>query len=75
MEDLDDRRFILTSAIHYMNGPPHIGHAYENIIADCIVRFYRLLGRDAYLISGSDETWIKDAENCGINGIYGTRAQ
>ena len=59
MEDLDDKRFVLTSAIHYMNGPPHIGHAYENIIADCIVRFYRLLGRDAYLISGSDEHGLK----------------
>ena len=24
-------KFYLTTAIHYTNGPPHIGHAYEMV--------------------------------------------
>ncbi|HCH93826.1 MAG TPA: hypothetical protein DFK13_02980, partial [Erythrobacter sp.] len=38
--------YYLTTAIHYPNGKPHIGHAYETIAADVIARFQRLRGRE-----------------------------
>ena len=47
--------FYLTTAIAYMNGDPHIGHAYEVITSDAIVRLHRLLGYDTYFVTGADE--------------------
>ncbi|MEI7910620.1 MAG: class I tRNA ligase family protein, partial [Verrucomicrobiota bacterium] len=36
--------FYLTTAIDYTNGAPHIGHAYEKVLADVIIRYRRLRG-------------------------------
>ncbi len=51
--------FYITTAISYPNGPPHIGHAYEAIAADAIARFQRAQGRDAKLVTGTDEHGLK----------------
>ena len=47
--------FYITTAIAYMNGYPHIGHAYEFISADTIARVHRLLGYDVFFLTGADE--------------------
>lgn len=47
--------FYVTCAIDYVNGHPHLGHAYEKIGADVMARFQRLLGREVYLLVGTDE--------------------
>jgi methionyl-tRNA synthetase len=50
------KRYLVTSALPYANGPLHIGHltgAY--ISADIFVRFLRLLGKDVVWVCGSDE--------------------
>ena len=52
-------KFYITTAINYPNGKPHIGHAYEAIAADSIARFHRLDGRDARLVTGTDEHGLK----------------
>ena len=31
-----DKRFYITTAIDYVNGAPHLGHAYEKVVADVI---------------------------------------
>jgi methionyl-tRNA synthetase len=49
------KRFYITTAIDYVNGQPHLGHAYEKIIADVIVRSRRSLGQDAFFLTGLDE--------------------
>ena len=38
------KRFLITTAIDYANGSPHIGHAYEKILTDVIARYKRLSG-------------------------------
>jgi methionyl-tRNA synthetase len=48
-------RFYLTTAIDYVNGPPHLGHAYEKITADAIARYQRLSGADTLFVIGNDE--------------------
>src|SRR5438309_1966837 len=48
-------RFYLTTAIAYVNGPPHLGHAYEKITADAIARYQRLSGADTWFVIGNDE--------------------
>ena len=49
------KRFYITTAIDYVNGQPHIGHAYEKIITDVITRARRSLGQEAFFLTGLDE--------------------
>jgi methionyl-tRNA synthetase len=47
--------YLITTAIPYANGAPHIGHAYERIATDVMARFARLDGRDVLFVTGMDE--------------------
>ena len=47
--------FYLTTAIDYVNGAPHLGHAYEKVLADVIARFRRMMGDEVYFLTGVDE--------------------
>ncbi len=62
--------FYLTTAIDYTNGAPHIGHAYEKVLADIIARYQRLSGNEAYFLTGVDQHGQKvqqTAEKEGVN--------
>ena len=48
-------KFYITTPIYYVNGIPHIGHAYTTIMADVIKRYKILKGFDAFLLTGTDE--------------------
>ena len=47
--------FYITTPIYYVNGAPHIGHAYTSIAADVMARFKRLDGYDVFFLTGTDE--------------------
>jgi methionyl-tRNA synthetase len=49
------KRFYVTTAIDYVNGAPHVGHAYEKVIADVIARARRALGEEVFFLTGLDE--------------------
>ncbi len=49
------KRFYITTAIDYVNGQPHLGHAYEKIITDVIARARRSLGEEVFFLTGLDE--------------------
>jgi len=49
------KKFYITTAIDYVNGPPHIGHAYEKIATDVIARHYRQRNLKVFFLTGSDE--------------------
>lgn len=49
------KRFYITTAIDYVNGQPHLGHAYEKIVADVIARARRSLGQEVFFLTGLDE--------------------
>ena len=62
--------FYITTAIDYTNGAPHIGHAYEKVLADVITRYRRLSGKEAYFLTGVDQHGQKvqqTAEKEGVN--------
>jgi methionyl-tRNA synthetase len=61
--------FYLTTAIHYPNGRPHIGHAYEVIGADVLARFHRLMGREVRFQTGTDEHGLKMAQKSRELGV------
>ena len=61
--------YYITTAIHYPNGRPHIGHAYETIAADVMARFQRLNGREVRFQTGTDEHGLKMAQKARELGI------
>lgn len=48
-------RFYVTTPIYYVNDVPHIGHAYTTVAADILARFNRLLGKEVFFLTGTDE--------------------
>ncbi|MDO8473966.1 MAG: methionine--tRNA ligase [bacterium] len=62
-------KFYITTAIPYVNAPPHIGHALEFVQTDVIARYHREKGEEVLLLSGSDENALKNvqaAEKAGV---------
>ena len=52
----DFKRYLITSALPYANGPVHIGHlAGVYVPSDIYTRYLRLRGRDVISVCGSDE--------------------
>jgi len=47
--------FYVTTPIYYVNGAPHIGHAYTSVAADVLARWKRLDGYDVFFLTGTDE--------------------
>ena len=48
-------KYYVTTPIYYVNGAPHIGHAYTSIAADVMARWKRLDGFDVFFLTGTDE--------------------
>jgi len=62
-------RYYITTAINYANGPPHMGHAYEGVLADVIARYHRAYGREVFFLTGADEHGQKIADTAASMGI------
>ena len=62
-------RFYLTTAIMYVNDAPHIGHAYEVVLADAVARWHRLLGEDVRFVTGTDEYGLKNQQAADAQGL------
>ncbi len=62
-------KFYTTTAIDYVNGAPHIGHAYEKILTDVIFRHFTQRCEDAYMLTGTDEHGIKIQKTSAEKGV------
>src|SRR6187401_2075870 len=62
------KRFYITTAIDYLNGEPHLGHAYEKIVADVIARFRRSRGVETFFLTGLDEHGQKVQQAAAAKG-------
>lgn len=63
-----NKKYYLTTAIPYANAEPHIGFALEILYADVMARYQRLLGKDVYFLTGTDEhgqKMLKTAKETG----------
>jgi len=47
--------FYLTTPIYYVNGPPHLGHLYTTVVADCVRRHREQRGAEVFFLTGTDE--------------------
>ncbi|HEY8183677.1 MAG TPA: methionine--tRNA ligase [Thermoanaerobaculia bacterium] len=63
------QKFYISTAIHYVNDVPHIGHMYENIVADVIARHRRRMGDDVWFLTGTDEHGQRIERSAAKQGI------
>src|SRR5438105_8567728 len=63
------KTFFITTAIDYTNSAPHIGHAYEKILADVIARYHRLKGEDIVFMTGVDQHGQKVQQSAEKEGV------
>jgi methionyl-tRNA synthetase len=63
------KTFFITTAIDYTNSPPHIGHAYEKVLADVIARYHRLKGDEVFFLTGVDQHGQKVQQSAAKAGI------
>ena len=61
--------YYLTTAIDYANGAPHLGHAYEKVLADAIARHRRLRGDRVHFLTGLDEHGQKVEQTARKAGV------
>lgn len=54
------KKYYVTTAIDYVNASPHIGHAFEKVIADALARWKRSKGQEAWFLTGTDENAQKN---------------
>ena len=65
----EKRKFYITTAIAYTSRKPHIGNAYDIVLADMIARYKRMMGFDVFLMTGSDEHGQKIEQYASDAGI------
>jgi methionyl-tRNA synthetase len=63
------KTFFITTAIDYTNSPPHVGHAYEKVLADVIARYHRLKGEEVFFLTGVDQHGQKVQQSAAKAGI------
>ncbi len=66
---MPQQNYLISTAIPYANGAPHIGHAYERIATDVIARFKRLDGANVLFVTGMDEHGQKMQQTAVREGI------
>lgn len=66
---MSNKNYYITTAISYVNGAPHLGHAYESILTDVMARFKRLDGYDVMFLTGTDEHGQKVAKTAEANDM------
>ena len=65
----EKKKFYITTAIAYTSRKPHIGNAYDIVLADMIARYKRMQGYDVFLMTGSDEHGQKIEQYANEAGI------
>src|SRR6266404_1759024 len=61
--------FYITTAIDYTNSAPHIGHAYEKVLADVIARYHRLKNEKVFFLTGVDQHGQKVQQSAAKAGL------
>ncbi len=63
------KKFYVTTTIPYANAPPHIGFALEIVQADVLARWNRVLGKDVFFLTGTDEHGTKNYQTAKKEGL------
>lgn len=68
IETNNHQPYYVTTPIYYVNDRPHIGHCYTTLIADVAARAQRLVGREVFFLTGTDEHAEKVSQKAIENG-------
>jgi len=52
---MQNNKFYIATPIYYPSGNFHVGHCYCTVVADVIARYNRLIGKDVFFLTGTDE--------------------
>jgi methionyl-tRNA synthetase len=63
------KEFFITTAIYYTNSSPHVGHAYEMVLADVIARYHRVKGEKVFFLTGVDQHGQKVQQSAAKAGV------
>ncbi len=63
------KKFYITTAIDYVNARPHVGHAFEKVLADAIARKHKQQGEKVFFLTGVDENAQKNVQAAEEKGI------
>ncbi len=61
--------YYVTTPIYYVNGEPHLGHAYSTMAADVLARHMRQRGEDVFFLTGTDEFGEPVAQQAEREGV------
>jgi methionyl-tRNA synthetase len=64
-----DRRYTVMTAIPYVNGRPHVGHALELVQADVLARHRRQCGDEVRFQTGTDDNALKNVQSAQAAGV------
>jgi len=62
-------KYFITTAIYYTNADPHIGHAYEGILADVLSRYHRTFDKPTFFLTGVDQHGQKVQQAAQKSGV------
>lgn len=65
----DNNKFYITTPIYYASGNLHLGHCCTSVYADALARWNKMLGKDVFFLTGSDEHGQKVAEKAEKAGV------
>lgn len=63
------KKFYVTTAIDYVNAKPHIGHAFEKVLADALIRWKKLEGKETWFLTGTDDNAQKNVKAAKLRGM------
>jgi methionyl-tRNA synthetase len=63
------QRFYVTTAIPYVNAPPHLGFALEVVQADVLARHRRRRGQAVRFLTGTDDNSLKNVQAAQAQGV------
>ena len=66
---MENKKLYITTAIPYVNGTPHIGHAMDYLLADIWTRYKKQNGHDVRFSVGTDEHGNKIAAKAAESGL------
>ncbi len=65
---MNNPHVFISTSIPYVNGPPHVGFAWELIVADVLARYHRARGRPVVFLTGTDDNSLKNVRAAEAEG-------
>ena len=66
---MSNDKFYITTPIYYPSGNWHIGHCYTTVVCDALARFNRMLKKDVFFLTGTDEHGQKIEKKASEKGL------